>query len=159
MRPLQAASWAVHFGDEGRKSAQREGQLGCLHLTLLNIILLLEGFPSCFIYCCSFFSIFSLSLSLFSLTFSSFSPIPSFFPFSPLPQYTRANEVVPWMRINSNWWLLCCCSGYCIDPHLDPPVATGSWGMLHHAVQCVLSVFEEICKYFGCTGKSIGDWL
>lgn len=137
------------------KSSERRATRA-LYLTLLNIILLLEGFLSCFTYGCSFFCIFPLSLSLFSLTFSSFPPIPSFFSFSLLPQYTRLNEAVPQRRINSNWWLLCCCSGYCIDPHLDPPLTAGSWGMLCHAVQCVLSsVFEEICKYFS---KSIGDW-
>lgn len=135
-----------------QEKALGERQLGCLYLILLNIILLLEGFLSCFTY--SFFCFFPLSL--FSLTFSSFPPIPSFFSFSLLPQYQRVNEVVPQMRINSNWWLLCCCSGYCIDPHLDPPLTTCSWGMLYHAAQCVLSpVFEEICKFFG---KSIGDW-
>lgn len=155
MRPFKTP---VPFRVKGRKSVLREGQPGCLYLTLLNIILLLQGFLSCFIYSCSFY-IFPLSLSLFSSIFSSFPPIPSFFPFSLLPQYTRANEVVPQMRINSNWWLLCCCSRYCIDPHLDPPLTTGSWGMLPHTAQCVLSsVFEEICKYVGCTDKSIGDW-
>lgn len=133
-----------------------------MELLVLDIVeeyIAFGGIFSRFTYSSNFVCIFPLSVSLFSLTFSSFPPIPSFFPFSFLPQYTTANEVVPQMRINSNWWLLCCCSGYCIDPHLDPSLTTGSWGMLHHAAQCVLSsVFEEICKYFGCTGKSIGDW-
>lgn len=132
------------------------------------ILLLVLDVPAEYIAFGGFFTTFltqfllylpSFHKSVFCLPFLSFLPMPSFFPSSVLPQYTGANEVIPQIRINSKWWLHCCFGRYCIDPHLDPSVTTGSSGMLHCAAQCVLiSAFEEICKYFGCTGESIRDW-
>lgn len=112
-----------------RRKEENSTELSCSFLMLLWDILTIDEFSSHFSF--SFFCTFPLSISLLSLPYLSFPPLPSFFPFSLLPQCAGANEVVPQLRMNSKWWLHCCSSRYCIDPHLDPPLTTDSSGMLH----------------------------
>lgn len=137
------------MGDEGRKRTPRQQRVSDLlffHVTSENIAF--GGISS---------SLTQYLLHLFSFhkyIFPALFPFPPSFPFSLLSQYREANNIVLQLRINSKLWFHCCSSRCCIDPHLDP----GSSGILHHATQCALiSVLEKIGKYFGCTGKSIGD--
>lgn len=122
-----------HESRRWRKEENSTETARATELLILNVALRYTDYRWIFfpLFFHSFFCIFPLSISLLSLPFLSFPPLPSFFPFSLLPQCAEANEVVPQLRINSKWWLHCCSSRYCIDPHLDPPLTTDFSGMLH----------------------------